>query len=164
MNSENILQMEEAMKNINKNGAFLTSGNKEKANTMSISWATMGHMWKKKIFAIVIADIRCTKKFIDSENTFTISVPYDGKMNHEIDLCGHMSGNEVNKEEYAGIKFTAGKCVNSPVIDGCNMYYECKVLLKQKVDVNSINEELNLPAEEKDYTMYYGEIVAEYCK
>lgn len=160
IDSENILNLEKSIKNINNGGAFLTSGNNKEANTMSISWATMGHMWVKKIFTIVIADIRCTKKFIDSENTFTISVPYDNKMSHEIDLCGHISGNDVKKDEYAGIKFVPGKSVSSPVVDGCDMYYECRVVAKNKVNVNDINKDLELPKEEQEYTMYFGEIVA----
>ena len=81
-----------------------------------------------------------------------------------MDLCGHNSGRNVDKEMLSGIKFIPGKVVDSPVIDGCSAYYESRVLLKQKVDVNSVNPELNLDEEENGYTMYFGEIVDQYFR
>ena len=161
---DTILQIEKSLNSLNSIGGFLTSGNKIKANTMSISWGSIGYMWKKKIFSVVISDIRYTKEFIDKENTFTISIPYDRSFDKALDLCGHNSGRNINKEMLADLKFIPGKVVNSPVIDGCSAYYECRVLLKQKVDVNSINPELNLDEEENGYTMYFGEIVGQYFR
>lgn len=161
---DEILQIEKSINCLNSIGGFLSSGDEYKANTMSITWGSVGYMWKKKIFSVVISDIRYTKEFIDKGNTFTISIPYGRSFDKAIDLCGHNSGRDVNKEELTGIKFISGKVVESPVIDGCNMYYECKVILKQKVDVNSVNPELNLDEEENGYTMYFGEIVAQYLR
>lgn len=163
-NKQGSLNLDDSLNNIKNYGAFLTSGNNDKANTMSISWASIGNMWKKKIFIIVISNIRYTKEFIDRENTFTISIPFDEKMNEAIDICGHVSGRCVNKNERAGIKYDSGRIVKSPVVKGCQAYYECRVILKESLDANEVNPDLNLDEEEKDYTLYFGEIIAEYCK
>lgn len=151
-----------AIKSIKNNGAFLTSGNKHQANTMTISWAGLGHLWKKDVFIIVVSNIRYTKEFIDSENTFTISIPYSDNMKDELDFCGHNSGRKINKEEAGHIKFSDSKMVNSPIIDGCNMYYECKVVFKQNMDLTSIDKEIIHNEEEAEHTIYFGEIVDSY--
>lgn len=152
-----------AIKSIKNNGAFLTSGNKNKANTMTISWAGIGHLWKKDIFIIVISNIRYTKEFIDSENTFTISIPNGENMKAELDFCGHNSGRNINKEEAVHIKFLDSKMVDSPIVDGCNMYYECKVVFKQNMDVTKVDKDIIQNVEEAEHTMYFGEIVDSYC-
>lgn len=151
-----------AIRNIKNNGAFLTSGNKDKANTMTISWAGIGYLWKKDVFIIVISNIRYTKEFIDNENTFTISIPYEENMKEELDFCGHNSGRHINKEKAANVKFLKSKEVNSPIVDGCNMYYECKVLFKQNIDVTEIGKDIIYNEEEAEHTMYFGEIVGSY--
>lgn len=157
-----ILKIEEALNYIKDRGAFLTSGDMKKANTMTISWADMGYMCRKNIVIIVISDIRYTKEFIDKNNTFTISIPFDESMKEALDICGHNSGRDVNKTEKANINYKISQTVESPIIDGCDIYYECRVVLKQKTDLNEVNSELKLSDEEKYHTIYYGEILAQH--
>ena len=55
---DTILSIEKSLNSLNSIGGFLTSGSRIKANTMSISWGSIGYMWKKKVFSVVISDIR----------------------------------------------------------------------------------------------------------
>lgn len=163
MNDEIILNIEKSLDNIKSRGAFLTGGNSYKSNTMSISWANMGYMWWKKMIVIAISDIRYTKEFIDENNCFTLSVPYNNSMDKELDFCGHNSGRDIDKNKESGIKLIPGKSIDTPVVDGCNMYYECKVILNQSMDMSKIDIDLEVAEDnEKELTVYFGEIINQY--
>ena len=162
MENNYTFELENVIDNLANTGAFLTSGNQSKANTMTISWGSIGHMWRKPVFIILISNIRFTKEFIDSENTFTVSIPYNKNKETALDICGHNSGKNVNKEELAHIKFIPSKILGSPIVEGCNRYYECKVMFKQVIDSSKIDKETHYEDGEVEHTLYFGEIVAEY--
>lgn len=162
MKNNYTFELEEVMDSIKNTGAFLTSGNNSKANTMTISWGSIGYMWRKTIFIIIVSNIRYTKEFIDFENTFTISIPYNGSKERALQICGHNSGRDVDKEELAQIKFIPSKLVSSPIVKGCNRYYECKVMFKERIDLSKIDKETQYKDEESEHTIYFGEIVAQY--
>lgn len=42
------------------------------------------------------------------------------------------------------------------------MYYECKVVFKQNVDVSKIDKDIIHNEEEPNHTMYFGEIIDSY--
>lgn len=155
-------ELKNTMDWMNTKGAFLTSGDKHKANTMTISWGSIGYMWKKPIFIIIVSNTRYTKKFIDYTNTFTVSVTYDKKMEEALQICGHSSGINTDKEAQANIRFIQSKIVDSPIVEDCNKYYECKVVLKQDIDLEKIDNETIYKNGESEHTMYFGEIVAQY--
>ena len=46
--------MEQMMDNFYTSGAFFTVGDMEKKNSMTISWGTIGFMWRKPIFMAMI--------------------------------------------------------------------------------------------------------------
>jgi flavin reductase (DIM6/NTAB) family NADH-FMN oxidoreductase RutF len=129
---------------------------------MTISWGSIGYMWRKAVFTIIVSNIRYTKEFIDSENTFTISIPFDGSKERELQICGHNSGRDLDKEELAQIKFIPSKIVGSPIIQGCDRYYECKVVFKESIDLSEIDKETEYKDDEAEHTIYFGEIVAQY--
>ena len=162
MGSNCTFDLENVVDNLESTGAFLTSGNQNKANTMTISWGSIGYMWRKPMFIILISNIRYTKEFIDTENTFTISIPYNKNKETALEICGHKSGKNINKEELANIKFIPSKIVGSPIVEGCNRYYECKVVFKQTIDSSKIDKETPYKDEEVEHTLYFGEIVAQY--
>lgn len=145
-------------------GAFLVSG-EGKPNVMTIAWGAVGFMWFKNIIMIPVRKSRYTKEFIDKTGEFTVSIPYGGKFNDALRFCGSKSGRDTDK--FAGAKITPVKAkeINSYVIEGCDMYYECRVLYKTTLEKDK------LPSEEKDcyatndmHTMYFAEILASYQK
>ena len=162
MENNYTFELENVVDNLQNIGAFLTSGNQSKANTMTIKWGSIGYMWRKPIFIILISNIRYTKEFIDTENNFTVSIPYNKTKETALDICGHNSGRNVNKEELANIKFIPSKIVGSPIVEGCNRYYECKVIFKQVIDSSKIDKEIHYEDGEAEHTLYFGEILAQY--
>ena len=157
--------IEEGMDNLFKQGAFFTAGDEEKANTMTVSWGSIGYMWKKPVFMALIRQTRYTKEFLDKGNEFTISIPYGDEMKKALGICGSKSGRDIDKEEAANIKFIKGKKVKAPVVEGCNKYYECKVVFKQEMDLDNIDEAIKAEcykSGETKHTLYFGEIVEQY--
>ncbi|OPX34868.1 MAG: flavin reductase, partial [Desulfobacteraceae bacterium 4484_190.1] len=65
---------EKAMNQI-KEGAFLTVRAGEALNTMTIGWATIGYVWRKPVFMVLVRDSRHTFGIIEKAADFTVSVP-----------------------------------------------------------------------------------------
>jgi flavin reductase (DIM6/NTAB) family NADH-FMN oxidoreductase RutF len=157
--------IEESMDNLFNLGAFLTAGNIEKANTMTVSWGSIGYMWKKPMFMILVRQTRYTKEFLDNGNEFTISIPYGDELKKALGICGSKSGRDIDKEEVANIKHVQAKNVIAPIVEGCNKYYECKVVFKQDMDLDNIDEAIKAQCYkegESEHTLYFGEIVEQY--
>ena len=57
---------------IGKEWMLITAGTKEKINTMTASWGSLGVMWGKNVAFTFIRPQRYTKEFIDDNNTFSL--------------------------------------------------------------------------------------------
>jgi len=161
--------MEKGIQNLHTQGAFLTVKDKDKTNTMTISWGNIGFMWQKPIFTVMVRKSRYTYEFIENADNFTVSIPFNNEMKNALSICGSRSGRDIDKCSEAGISFINSTVVDSPIIDGCKMYYECKIVNRLPMDKE--RQEMLLPEfkhifyRDNDYhTFYYGEIVACYEK
>ncbi|MBM7835512.1 flavin reductase [Clostridium sardiniense] len=165
MNNNFTRDVENALDNLHINGAFLTGGDLKSANTMTISWGSIGFMWRKPVFMALVRESRYTNEFLKSGETFTVSIPYEGELKEALKICGSKSGGDVNKEELANIKFIPSKSVDTPVIEGCNRYYECKILYKNEMDLDNFDKDLAeqfYKGEKIGHILYFGEIIEEY--
>lgn len=153
--------LEQIMDNIYKGGAFLTAGNGEKCNTMTISWGSIGYMWGRPVFMALVRTSRYTNEFLKSGSEYTISIPYDKKMSEAISICGRKSGRDTDKEKEANIRLIQSKKVNVPVVGGCDKYFECKIIFKQNMDLENMDESIVKACYEKDskHVLYFGEII-----
>jgi len=73
------------LKNISK-GAFLTVASDERINTMTIGWGSLGHLWGKPIFMIMVRKSRYTYQLIEKSNEFTVTLPEDNDLKKELNL------------------------------------------------------------------------------
>ena len=78
---------ESAVEMIADGWALVTAGNKEKFNTMTVSWGALGEIWGKDAAFIFIRPQRYTYEFIENENLFTISF-YAPEYKDALKLCG----------------------------------------------------------------------------
>ena len=156
--------LEKVMDNLYKGGAFLTVGNGKENNTMTISWGSIGYMWGKPMFMALVRSSRYSNEFLKEGLAYTISIPFDKEMSNELSICGTKSGRDINKEEFAGIKFIPSKKVDVPVVDGCKKYFECKIVFKQEMDLKNLDEDIRKACYEKEakHVLYFGEIVEDY--
>jgi len=150
-------------------GAFLTT-KKSKVNTMIIGWGQAGFMWGKGVFVAPVRQTRFTHEQLAVGDHFTVSLP-DASMKQAAVFCGKESGrNHEDKLAACGLKTAPARAVDVPVIDGCSMHIECKVLGQfemdlEQLDTGEIDRWYSAPGEndENTHTLYYGEIVAAYA-
>ena len=144
---------------IGKEWSLVTAGNKEKANTMTVSWGGVGVLWGKNVVYIFIRDSRYTKEFLDQGEFFSLAF-LDENYRDALNYCGSHSGRGIDKFREAGL--TAAYKHSIPYPDESNL-----VMLCRKMAAVPITEESFTDSEitEKWYsdhdmhTMYVGEII-----
>lgn len=156
--------LDKAIQNINRGRALLTSKYNGKINTMTIGWGSVGIIWRKPVFTVLVRESRYTREFLENSGEFTVSVCFDDSMKKAFSICGTKSGRDIDKFKECNLKAVPGKSVSSPVMGGCNIYYECKVVYKRDMDKKFLSEDVDSDcyggSNTGDYhTIYYGEIV-----
>ena len=147
-------------------GAFLNVSHEGKDNTMTIGWGSLGFVWKKPVIMVMVRYSRHTYRMIDGAGEFTVSIPFGDEFKKELAFCGTRSGREVNKFDSCNLPSVRAHKVNAPLIDGCDLHYECKVVYKQAMEPGVIEPGID----EKFYknndfhVMFYGEILGTYVK
>ena len=147
-------------------GAFLTTAANGKVNTMTIGWGQIGVIWYRDIFNVLVRPSRFTYQLIEKNGEFTVSLPIDQqKFAEALRICGTESGKDQNKIAKSGLNLLAGTKVSVPVIGGCGLHYECRVLYKQPMN-NPIDDDIRKTYyPDNDYhTMFFAEIVASYLE
>ena len=145
---------------------------KEKVNTMSIAWGTLGIEWNRPIFTAFVRESRFTKKLLDESGEFTVNIFLNNFDKNIIGVCGTKSGRDTDKIKDLNLTLIEPEIVDVPVIKELPLTLECKVIYKQKQDaipkeIKEKNYPENVSGEfygaNRDYhTAYYGEIVSAY--
>ncbi|HBE76384.1 MAG TPA: flavin reductase [Firmicutes bacterium] len=154
----------QAMEQLSK-GAFLTTTHHGKTNTMTIGWGHIGFAWGKPIFTAMVRSSRYTYELIEKSNEFTVSIPLN-PMKQALGICGSKSGRETDKIAAAELTLLPGQKIATPVISGCGLHFECKIVYKQAMDPAQLDKSLNEKCYDTgDYhTFYAGEILACYTE
>jgi len=144
-------------------GAFLTVKAEDRINTMTIGWATIGHIWRKEVFMVAVRDSRYTFELIEKSSDFTVTIPTDENSKDAVMFCGTKSGRDYDKFIECGLKTCKAVTVESPIIDIPGVHYECKIIYKSVMDAANLDVKLEKLYPAKDYhTLYFGEILACY--
>lgn len=152
-----------AMDALSHGRAFLTVKG-DPANTMVIGWGTIGYIWNRPVFMVVVRPQRHTYELINNSEDFTVSMPLTRDMTEQIRFAGSTSGRDGNKFEGHGLTPIAAQNVTSPVVKECQLHFECKKLLTQDMTADRMAEEVlthSYPLRDL-HTMYFGEIVSCY--
>ena len=164
MTSDFINNLENGLDFLHKKGAFLTTKDGEILNTMTISWGSIGFMWGRPIFMVLVRKSRYTHTLIENSQEFTISIPQDDMLKEALSICGTRSGKDIDKFQICKLTIQKGRILSTPIISNCKLQYECKVVYSQDMDQNKLSTILkNQNYSTGDYhTLYYGEILACY--
>ncbi len=143
---------------IGKEKLLVSAGISGDFNTMTASWGTMGVLWNKNVFNVVIRPQRYTYQFFEREDYFTVSVLKPG-MEDAYRICGTKSGKDCDKVSLAGL---------TPYFDGNAVTFEqarlaivCKKIYIQDFDPKGFLDlqiEKNYPIQDY-HRLYCGEIV-----
>lgn len=140
-----------------KEWALVTAGNKDKYNTMTISWGTMGTIWNKPVVIVYIKPVRHTHSFLMSNDYFTVSF-YDNKYRDALKILGSKSGKDVDKVALTdlhpvfldkGVTFKEAK-----------QTYVLKKIYAARLDKDAVPEfaHKEFYLEEEEHYMFIGEV------
>lgn len=166
MKKINIFEHSEAFLTQLSKGAFLNTATAGKQNTMTIGWGSLGFMWGKQVCTVMVRESRYTKELLEETPVFTISVPVNAGFAEALGICGSKSGRDLDKFSAAALTTTPAQEVNAPIIKGCGLHIECRVLEKRTMQAEGFDKELGSKwyATNDWHVCYTGEIVAAYIE
>lgn len=147
-------------------GAFLNTAACGKQNTMTIGWGSLGFMWGSPVLTVMVRQSRYTYELIEKNPCFTVSIPVNDGFAKALGLCGTKSGRDMDKFAAAELTAVPGQTVDVPVIKGCGLHLECKIVDKNTMQPAVFDEELAQKwyANNDWHTYYTGIITAAYLE
>lgn len=145
---------------IGKEWALISAGDKNKYNTMTVSWGGVGVLWGKNVVYIFIRDSRYTKEFIDNGEFFSMSF-FDEKYRDALSYCGKESGRNVD-DKFKGAGLTPAFRHNIPYPDEANLVLLCRKMAAVPITEDTFIDPQIIPKWYSDHNMhvmYVGEII-----
>ena len=135
---------------LKKFGLLLTSkGRDETFNVMTIGWGTIGIIWSKPMFLVMVRPSRLTYDLIEQTKQFTVNVPNTG-MSGAVLFCGKNSGRDVDKFAATGLTAVKSDLVDAPYIKECGLVLECRLIKTVELGLHTmfIREIIDVKADE----------------
>ncbi len=86
---------------------------------------------------------RYTYDLIEEAKDFTVSIPLENNLKKELNYCGTYSGKDVDKLKECKLKIREGRKVASPpIIENCELHYECKIVYKQAMEPGTLDNSI----------------------
>lgn len=145
---------------IGKEWALISAGDKNKCNTMTVSWGGVGVLWGKNVVYIFIRDSRYTKEFIDNGEFFSMSF-FNEKYRDALSYCGKESGRNVD-DKFKGADLTPAFRHNIPYPDEANLVLLCRKMAAVPITEDTFVDPQIMPKWYSDndmHVMYVGEII-----
>lgn len=130
-------------------------------NAMVIGWGTVGIIWGKKIFTVLVRPSRYTFSRLAESESFTVNVPspalYDA-----VDFCGSRSGRDYDKFSKCNMTTEPSQTVATAGIAESPVIYECQIVHVNDVINASLAPQIVSGAYPNGdfHRIYYGEILA----
>jgi len=155
-------ELQETLNRLNNPGALLVAG-KEKSNPMTIGWGSVGIIWGRPIFAVLVRPSRFTHGLMESWPEFTVNIP-SLEMDKIVNFCGTKSGRDVDKIAECKLTLEPGHKIEIPSLAECPIHYECRIVHKNNVILSELINEITsefYPSGDF-HTVYFGEILGVY--
>ena len=140
---------------------LISAKNNEAVNTMTASWAQLGHLWNSDVMTIYLRQHRYTKEFVDETKKFSVSFFKEHKK--ELTYLGRNSGRDKNK--IADVDFHVVNVDGYPTFEEAYMTFTCEVLYIDDIKKECfLNDDIPSSAySDNDYhTMYIAKITGIY--
>jgi len=154
----------ETIQRMREDGLLLVSSDASgKANVMTIGWGTIGSIWGRPTWIVLVRPSRHTYSRLEEVAEFTVNVP-PRELAQAVAHCGTVSGRDHDKFQETKLTLVPSRQVRPPVIAECLIHYECRVLHRNDLApeklVQAVHDEFY--PEDNYHRIYYGEIVASY--
>lgn len=149
------------IRTMQQHGLLLTSVDAVgKPNVMAIGWGSVGVVWGRPVFTVLVRPSRFTWRNMEAAGEFVVSVPTDDM--HDVCMhCGTVSGRDHDKFAECSLTTTPADTVRVPLIEQCAMHYECRTLLKNDVIESQLDATVRADAYGGGdfHRIYYGHIL-----
>lgn len=105
---------------------LVTSAYKDRKNVMTLAWQTPLSA-DPLLVGIAVAKSHFTTELINESGEFALNIPGVDLLD-QVNVCGTVSGREVDKFKESNITPVAGQKVDAPLIDECVGHIECRVV------------------------------------
>ena len=143
---------------------LVTLGADGKANVMTIGWGTIGSIWARPVFIVLVRPSRHTYSLLEQVGDFTVNVP-PRELATAVSHCGAVSGRDHDKFKEMQLTPIPSREVRPPIVRECVVHYECRTLHRNDVAPDAL-----VPAVREEaypsgdfHRIYFGEIVAAYA-
>lgn len=152
--------IETTTEHLQHGGVFLSVGG-EAPNTMTIGWGSVGCIWNRPVFMVLVRAQRHTYDLLRAAGEFTISVPTKNPLKQELAFAGTQSGRDFDKFTGHGISAAPAQLVNAPIVRECGLHFECRTLLTQDMTPDRMDPSIiQYTYRAGDFhTMFFGEIL-----
>ncbi len=133
---------------IGKEWLLVSAGDKDKYNTMTASWGSLGFFFNMNVATIVVRPERYTYQFLESHDHFTLTILKNGYREAQT-LLGKVSGRDRDKINESGLTPTFTELGN-PTFEEARIVLECRKIYGQDMSEDSF-------ADHKIYEKWYGE-------
>ena len=140
-----------------KGWALLTAGDKEKYNTMTVSWGGMGTLWGKPVVTVYVRQSRYTMDFIKNNDYFTLSM-FPEEYKKDLGILGSKSGRDGDKVALTSL--TPRMLAHGVTFSQASKTFVCRKLYEQKMDLAAMPEEVlkNCYPDQDVHSVFIGEV------
>ncbi|WP_033154285.1 flavin reductase family protein [Pseudobutyrivibrio ruminis] len=141
-----------------KKWALLTAGDKDRFNTMTISWGGLGTLWNKPVATVYVRTSRYTNEFMKDNDYFTVSF-YPEEYKKTLGVLGSKSGRDMDKVHESGL--TPEEVENGITFAEAEVTLVCRKLICQRLETDNMIPEIakQFYENEAQHEMYIGEVV-----
>ncbi len=115
-------------------------------NLITIAWCGVGCS-DPEIISVSIRPERYSYRMIEESGCFTVNIP-TADMAGQVNLCGTVSGRDVDKFAESGLTPVPGKKVPAPLVGECPLNIECRLVEIKPLGVHHI---------------FFGEVACKNC-
>jgi flavin reductase (DIM6/NTAB) family NADH-FMN oxidoreductase RutF len=140
---------------------LVSCGERGLPDAMAIGWGTIGVIWRRPIFIVLVRPSRYTYKLIEETGEFTVNI-VPPELKEVVQYCGTVSGRDHNKFKENQITAIPSKQVKAPLIEEGILHFECRVVHKSDLIPSELEESI-IPAlypKGDFHRVYFGEILA----
>ena len=131
-----------------------------KPNPMTIGWGTLGIVWGRPMWVVLVRPSRYTYGCLEHTGDFTVNVP-PASLDDVAMFCGTVSGRDHDKMAEKGLTVEPSEAIISPGIAECPIIYECKVVQKTDVVPATFDPKIVEQAYPRGdfHRVYFGEVL-----
>ncbi len=139
-------------------GALLVTGNPP--NPMTIGWGTLGIIWGRPIFQVLVRPVRYTFGLMEQASDFSVCFLSE-KYRKQLAFCGTRSGRNHDKVAICGFTIEPGIRIHAPFIGESMFHYECRIVHKHRLDPATLHPDIQSRyyPQPDHHMVYYGEIL-----